>query len=103
MANARGKRKETKPVDEAMGNIENTVDETIKNTNDTTPSNKTGVVDCQNLNVRKAPTMGSTILRIIPKDTEVEILADANETWYKVRIGDIGTGFCMKEFIKVEK
>ena len=92
MANARGKRKETKPIDEVIGNIEN-VDNTI-------PSNKIGVVNCQNLNVRKEPTTDSAILRIIPKDTKVEILSDENETWYKVRIGDIGTGFCMKEFIR---
>lgn len=100
MANARGKRKETKPIDEVIGNIENTVDEPIENADNTIPSNKIGVVNCQNLNVRKAPTTDSTILRIIPKDTKVEILSDENETWYKVRIGDIGTGFCMKEFIR---
>ena len=58
---------------------------------------------CHSLNVRKEPSTDSEILRIIHKDMEVKILKDANETWYKVRIPEIKTGFCMKEFIKVNK
>ena len=94
MANTRSKRKEVEPVDEVVNAV------TEETTEPKAPSNKKGVVICQNLNMRKAPTLGSAILRIIPKDTKVEILSDANETWYKVRIDDIGTGFCMKEFIR---
>lgn len=109
MANTKGKRKDTKPVDEIMSVTENVVDKVADSVESTveekleikTPSNKYGVVTCQNLNVRKTPTTGSTILRIIPKDTKVKILDDVNETWYKVRIGEIENGFCMKEFITI--
>ena len=112
MANTRGKRKENKPVDETIENSANTTVETIaeeitettaEETTETVelkaPTLQKGVVNCQNLNVRKAPTTESTILRIIPKDTEVKILDDVNEIWYKIRIPEIETGFCMKEFI----
>lgn len=93
MANTRGKRKETAPVDEVMEKTDTT----------TAPvkANRKGTVNCQNLNVRKAPAMGSTILKIIPKDTKVTILDSVNDAWYKVRVGEIETGFCMKEFINV--
>ena len=40
---------------------------------------------------------------MIHKDTEVKILEDVNEVWYRVRISESITGFCMKEFIKVSK
>lgn len=111
MANTRGKRKETKLVDEVMDVMENTEDEAMDVTENTVdekpvlkaPSLKKGMVICQNLNVRKAPTTESEILRIIPKDTKVKILEDVNETWYKVRIPEIETGFCMKEFISIVK
>lgn len=110
MANTRGKRKETQPVDEIMDQVKEETTEEVKETvkEETTetvevkvPTLQKGVVKCHNLNVRKAPTTGATILRIIPKDTEVKILADVNETWYKVHIPEIETGFCMKEFIKI--
>lgn len=116
MANTRGKRKENKPVDETIENSANTTVETIAEEITETaaeemtetvelkaPTSQKGIVNCQNLNVRKAPTTGSTILRIIPKGTEVKILDDVNETWYKVRNPEIETGFCMKEFIDITK
>lgn len=103
MANTRGKRKETKPVDEVMDTNETVVDETVNATSNTTPSNKKGIIKCSKLNVRKAPTKGSDILKIISEGTEVEILKDAGDAWYKVRVGEIESGYCMKEFIKVSK
>lgn len=96
MANTRGKRKETIPVDEVMENNK-TVEETVP------PTNKEGTVKCQNLNVRKAPSMGATILQIISKGTKVEILDDVNDLWYKIRVGEIESGYCMKEFINIDK
>ena len=98
MANTRGKRKEVEPVDEVMNTA---AAETTETAETEAPSNKKGTVICQNLNVRKAPAMGSTILKIIPKDTKLVILEAASDAWYKVRVGEIEDGFCMKEFIKV--
>ena len=127
MANTRGKRKETAPVDEVMEKVDMTtpladeimeketspVDEVMEKETSPVKFEKgigehamaegyvTGTVNCQNLNVRKAPAMGSTILKIIPKDTKVTILGSVNDAWYKVRVGEIETGFCMKEFMQI--
>lgn len=97
--------KDTLPVDEVTDVVEDTMTEAtpIEEVETVLKLNKTGVVICQNLNVREEPTIDSKILRIIPKDTVVEILDDVNETWYKVRVGEIESGFCMKEFIKVNE
>lgn len=106
MANSKDKKKETMPVDEVMDITENTVDEVVEAVDITKPSvksNRKGVVICKNLNVRKAPTKESMILQIIPENTKVEILSDANDSWYKVSIGEIKNGFGMKEFIKVSE
>lgn len=97
MNKSRGNREKILPIDEV---VETTVEETMEMR---TSSLETGVVTCHSLNVRKEPSTDSEILRIIPKDMEVKILEDVNETWYKVRIPEIKTGFCMKEFIKVNK
>lgn len=103
MANTRGKRKEIKPVDEVMNTNEIVVDETDNSTSNTTNSSKKGIVKCSKLNIRKTPTKGSDILKIISEGTEVEILKDADDVWYKIRVGEIENGYCMKEFIKVSK
>lgn len=97
MNKSRGNREKILPIDEV---VETTVEETMKMR---APSLETGVVTCHSLNVRKEPSTDSEILRIIHKDMEVKILKDANETWYKVCIPEIKTGFCMKEFIKINK
>lgn len=96
MANTRGKRKETTPVDEVMENNK-TVEETVP------PKNKEGIVNCQNLNVRKAPSMSATILKIISMGTKVEIIDDINDFWYRICVSDIEKGYCMKEFINIDK
>ena len=104
MTNAKGKRKETSPVDEVININENIVeDKTETKTKTKTPAKKYGVVTCQYLNVREAPTTGASILLIIPKNTKVIILDDTNENWYKIRVEEIGYGFCMKEFINITK
>ena len=96
MANIKGKKKETIPVSETT--------EIIKTVDETVPSMiKEGIVKCQNLNVRKAPSMSATILQIISIGTKVEILDDVNDLWYKIRVSDIEKGYCMKEFINIDK
>lgn len=96
MANTRGKKKETTPVGEVMENNK-MVDETL-------PSIiKEGIVKCQNLNVRKTPSMSATILQIISIGTKVKILDDVNDLWYKICVNDIEKGYCVKEFIDIDK
>ena len=107
MANTRSKKKETAPAGEAMEKVDTTTPPTKttmvpgEGARANAEGYVTGTVICQNLNVRKAPAMGSTILKIIPKDTKLVILEAASDAWYKVRVGEIEDGFCMKEFIKV--
>ena len=96
MANTRGKRKEVEPVDEVVNAV------TEETTEPKAPSNKKGVVICQNLNMRKAPTLGSAILRILTKDTKIEILDDTIDGWYKIEAEGIGIGFCMSKYINVK-
>ena len=102
MANIKDQKKVTLPVDEPVNKalVEEVKEETVKTE---APSKKKGKVICQSLNMRKAPTTDSEILRILTKDTEVKILDDVDDTWYKVCVGGAGTGFCMKEFIKLGK
>ena len=97
MANTRSKKKEVEPVNEVVNAV------TEETTESKAPSNKKGVVICQNLNMRKAPTLGSSILQILTKDTKIEIIDNADDAWYKVRTSKGTIGFCMKEFIKLGK
>lgn len=74
MPNTRGKRKEILPVDEVMDTNKTVADETTNTTSNIIFSSKKGIVKCSKLNVRKEPTKGSDILKIISEGTEVEIL-----------------------------
>lgn len=108
MANTRGKRKETNPVDETMttGYGELVNDEPATETSEPVakkPTTRKGIVNCGSLYVRKEPSKSAESLKIISKGTVVKVLSDANDEWYKVHVDGIGTGFCMKEFIKLDK
>lgn len=96
MANTKEKKKETTPVGEVMENNK-IVDEIVQSII------KEGIVKCQNLNVRKAPSMSATILQIISIGTKVKILDDVNDLWYKICVNDIEKGYCVKEFIDIDK
>lgn len=98
-------KRDLSSIDEPVNTVDETVTEETSFDEKETASelNKTGSVICENLNVRKEPTKDSMILQIISKDTVVEILDESDEIWYKIRIEEIGSGFCMKEFIKVKE
>ena len=102
MANIKDRKESISPANEQANkvSIEKLTTETIKTE---APSKKKGKVICQSLNMRKRPTIDSEILRILTKGTEVKILDDTDDTWYKVCVGGVGTGFCMREFIKLDK
>ena len=101
----KGYKRDLSSIDEPVNTVDETVaEETSFDENETALKlNKTGSVICKNLNVRKEPTKDCMILQIISEDTVVEILDDSNDIWYKIRIGEVGSGFCMKEFIKVKE
>lgn len=117
MSDKREKRKNVKPVDEAMDNLEKLNDnvfmgydlspEPLKE-NETMDNKKeeiivNGVVcNCMNLNVRKETSIDSDVLGILPKDSEVIVLDDTINGWYKIKAKGIGIGFCMSKFIKIK-
>ena len=102
MANIKDRKEAISHVNEQANkvSIEKSTKEAIKKEDS---SKKKGNVICQSLNMRKGPTIDSEILRILTKGTEVKILDDTDDTWYKVCVGGVGTGFCMREFIKLDK
>lgn len=105
MNEKRGKRKTTKPVDEMINNAEEVNEALNDGTNNIETSDTKDIVvkgivkDCMNLNVRKKPSKDSEILGIIPKDSEVILVDDTVDGWFKVRAKGIGTGFCMRKYI----
>lgn len=102
MPNIKDRKEVTLPIDEQVNKV--SVEESKKEVAKMeSPSKKKGKVICQSLNMRKGPTIDSEILRILTKGIEVKILDDTDDIWYKVCVGGVGTGFCMREFIKLDK
>lgn len=61
-----------------------------------------GVVEnCVRLNVRKEPKSNAAVLKIIDAGTEVVVIDEPTDDFYKVQVAGY-TGFCMKEFITIE-
>lgn len=62
------------------------------------------VVDCEQLNVRVAPVAGATPVTVINKGTLVVIdEACSTEDWFKVYTEAGVEGYCMKQYIKLNK
>lgn len=95
---AKGKRKDIKPVDEAIP--EEVKDEVAKAVK--LPTLAKGKVTCSLLNVRVAPHSDADIVAKIRENSEVFIeLESSTEDWYKVTTENNTPGFCMKKFIAV--
>ena len=64
-----------------------------------------GVVsDCDRLNVRKTPSRNALVVAEIDVDTEVMIdLDNSTAGWYNICTATGVEGFCMKDFITVNK
>lgn len=62
------------------------------------------VVDCGQLNVRRAPSLNATVVCVIERDTEVTIdEGKSNEEWYHVDVNPHTHGFCMKKYIAISQ
>lgn len=64
-----------------------------------------GFVDnCALLNVRSTPNAdnGSNLTYILNAGTEVDIIEDANDEFYKIKAAKGCTGFVMKKFITLK-
>lgn len=61
------------------------------------------VVDCEKLNIRKAPKKDSEVpVAIIDKGSKLTIDEDkSTEDWYRVRTEKNVWGFCMKKYVKL--
>lgn len=61
------------------------------------------VVDCEKLNIRKAPKKDSEVpVAIIDKGSKVTIDEDkSTDDWYRVKTEKNVWGFCMKKYVKI--
>ena len=55
------------------------------------------IVKIDKLRVRNYPE--GDIIKLISKGTEVKILSDVDDCWYKVQLNDGTVGFCMKTYL----
>lgn len=106
------KPKKEKPVEAVVPEAESTVDEKVV-TDDSqerlpgSPDPVIGVVDnCVKLNIREEANKESEILCVINKGEKVEIIEEeSTDDFYAVRYnnGKSICGFCMKDYIKLNK
>ena len=91
----RGKREDTKPIDETVEVIEPI--ESVKT--------HTGVVyNCEKLNIRKSASKDSDVVAVVDVGSELLIdTAKSTYNFYKVCTASGIEGYCMSEFVKVDK
>lgn len=56
------------------------------------------VIKIDQLRVRNYPE--GDIIKLIPRDTELKILSEVDDCWYKVRLNDGTVGYCMKTYLR---
>lgn len=56
------------------------------------------VIKIDQLRVRNYPE--GDVIKLIPRDTELKILSDVDDCWYKVKLKDGTVGFCMKTYLR---
>lgn len=73
-------------------------DKTVDETKEITSTDLCGkVIKIDRLRVRNYPE--GDVIRMIPKDTEVKIISEFDDVWYKVELQDGVIGYCMKEYL----
>lgn len=64
------------------------------------------VVNCGRLNVRKDPNTDAEVLTTIDSGCQITVEECGNKTFYKVSFNQNGNavnGYCMKDFIEIER
>lgn len=62
------------------------------------------VSDCNKLRVRKEPTFVGESLMVLDKGTEVRVDDEAStDRFYKIYTSSGFSGYCMKDFIRIEE
>lgn len=56
------------------------------------------VINIDQLRVRNYPE--GDIIKLIPRDTELKIVSDVDDCWYKVKLNDGTVGYCMKTYLR---
>lgn len=103
---ARGRRAETTPIDEAIGVPKGELKAVIDSTKEGIKSAAISgvVVNCLKLNVRREPKVNGEIITAIPALTEVVIDMDASSSdFYKVCAATGVEGFCMRKYIALKQ
>lgn len=81
-------------------NFENVNEENVEKTNVIDGV----VVDCVKLNVRQEPNVDSDIVTVINVGTRVIVDDDSStDDFYKIVTASSVEGFCMKEYIKIQR
>jgi len=70
-----------------------------------TPVNIVGKVSgCISLNIRKGPSKNSEVVVIVPAGTELTVAHNSmDKPWYRVTTADGVKGFCMNEYITIDR
>lgn len=79
---------------------ENTTSITTPTTTEN-PINKAGLITATILNVRSAPSIGSSIIGTLKKGTSVNILTEQNG-WYSIKLASGATGYISSNFVTLQ-
>lgn len=73
-------------------------DKAVDETKEITSTDLCGkVIDVDQLRIRNYPE--GDVIKTIPKNTEVKIISEFDDIWYKVELSDGTVGFCMKRYL----
>lgn len=64
---------------------------------------KNGVVIAKRLNVRESGSSKANIIKVIDEGEKLQVYIGSKTKWYEVITSDGTHGYCMKEFVEVEK
>lgn len=82
--------------------VEETTEEVVEEASDDEILDIGVVTDCLKLNVRKQPSKDAEVLKTIDALTEVIILKEVGD-FYEVALKTGESGYCMKEYIAINK
>lgn len=64
---------------------------------------KNGTVIPKLLNIREASSKKSEVLKVVKEGEKLQVYMGSKTKWYEVITADGTHGYCMKEFVRLEK
>lgn len=64
---------------------------------------RNGKVIAKRLNIRSSGSMKADVLKIVNEGEKLQVYMGSRTKWYEVITSDGTHGYCMKEFVEVEK